>query len=325
MDRVLTEILGFAGDFVAEFRFVFWYFISGVALEALVRTFGWHIKLRKLLDRFGQGSIWLAVGIGLFSPLCACGVLPLTISMLMAGVTLAPAMALLVTSPLMSPSGYSTTIINLGQEWALVKLVAAALMGLMAGYATLMATRWRWIDNGDLFARAIPAGDFHDPDYPCEDLQCDCRKQFSKRFIESRTKNRLLVFFGKFVDGTLKIGKFVLLGVAVEVLAVRYIPMAWITPLFSKATAWNVPLIVAASVPLHVNQVTASFLLSGFVDEGIELARGPGLAFLIGAPVTAIPVMGVFLAFFRRRVFLLYMGVCLFGTIALAYLYEWLF
>lgn len=323
METFFNEILGLSADFVAEFRYIFWYFMSGVALEALVRTYGWHFKLRALLEKFGHGSIWLATGLGLFSPLCACGVLPLTISMILAGVPFAPAMALLITSPLMSPAGYTLTVWELGHQWALVKVISAVIMGLLAGYTTLYFTK-RWaLTNENMFARGIPKGDFHDPDYPCEDLQCDCRKQFSKKYVESRTSNKFFIFLGKFVDGTLKIGKFAVLGVAIEVLAVRYIPTGWIEPLLSNTFPLSIPIIAIAVVPLHVNQIMASAILYGFVD--LPLARGPGLAFLVGAPVTAIPVMVVFLTFFKRRIFFLYLGICLIGTIGMAYAYQYMF
>jgi uncharacterized membrane protein YraQ (UPF0718 family) len=323
LSSFINELLGLGTDFVAEFRYIFWYFAGGVALEALVRTFGWHIQLRKTLERFGVGAIWLAVGIGLFSPLCACGILPLTISMIMAGVPFAPAMTLLVTSPLMSPAGYTLTAWELGQQWALVKLISAAMMGLFAGYTTLYFQRRGWFEIDRLFTRGIPKGDFHDPDYPCEDLQCDCRKQFSKKYIESRTSNKILIFLGKFVDGTLKIGKFVVLGVLIEVIAARYIPAGWITPLLTNTFPLSIPLIAVAVVPLHINQIMASAILYGFVD--LPLAKGPGLAFLVGGPVTALPVMAIFLTFFRKRVFFLYLGICLTGTIVLAYVYHYVF
>ncbi|HDL53693.1 MAG TPA: hypothetical protein ENH32_06925 [Proteobacteria bacterium] len=323
LSPISSELVGLGSDFIAEFRYIWWYFIFGVALEALVRTFGWHIKLRKILERFGHGSIFLAAGIGLFSPLCACGILPLTISMLIAGVPLAPAMTLLVTSPLMSPAGYTLTAWELGNQWALAKLLSAVAMGLFAGYVTLFFQKRGGFDNKDLFARGVPKGDFHDPDYPCDDLQCDCRNQFSKKYIETRTKNKFLIFLGKFVEGTWKIGKFTVLGVAIEVIAARYVPTEWISPLLTNAIPFSIPILTLAVVPLHVNQIMASAILYGFVD--LPLAHGPGLAFLVGAPVTAIPVMGVFLTFFRRRVFFLYMGICITGTIGLAYAYQYLF
>jgi hypothetical protein len=52
------------------------------------------------------------------------------------------------------------------------------------------------------------------------------------------------------------------------------------------------------------------------------LNGGAGLAFLIGGPVTAMPTMIMFWAVFKKRVFTLYMFICLVGTIALAYSFQ---
>jgi uncharacterized membrane protein YraQ (UPF0718 family) len=327
LDAIIREVSSLLADMLGEIWFVLPYVLAGVAMEALVRTYGWHIRLRAYMGRHTHGAILIAVGIGMFSPLCACGILPMTVSMLMAGVPLPPAMALLVASPLMSPAGFTTTWQNLGPEWAIAKIIGSLFMGLFAGYATLFFER-RGAFAAGLFRKAVPMGDFHDPDYPCEDLKCSCQKMFSKRYVDGRTKNKFLIFLGKFVDGLMKVGKFVVVGVVVEILVIRYLPLDWVLPFFTNASPLSIPLIALVSVPMHVNQITASFLLLGWqellAEGGKTLARGPGLAFLIGGPVTALPVIAVFLAFFKRRVFFLYMGVCLVGTIGLAYAYQYL-
>ena len=50
----------------------------------------------------------------------------------------------------------------------------------------------------------------------------------------------------------------------------------------------------------------------------IPLAKGAGIAMLIGGPVTALPVVGVFITMFKPRVLALYIAICVGGTIALA-------
>ena len=42
------------------------------------------------------------------------------------------------------------------------------------------------------------------------------------------------------------------------------------------------------------------------------------MAFLIGGPVTALPVMGVFLSLFKTRVFWLYLSLCIGGSVIVA-------
>ncbi len=153
------------------------YFLVGIAIGAWLRTYKIHVKMRNALPRFGFWGIFVATGVGILSPLCACGVIPIVVSLMMAGMPLAPAMALVIASPLMSVEGYTVTARLLGPWYANAKLVAAIFMGLWGGLLTHLATRFGFrTDN--LFLREIPNGDIHDPDYPDHDLYCDCNKRW---------------------------------------------------------------------------------------------------------------------------------------------------
>jgi uncharacterized protein len=301
------------------------YFFLGVGLGALVRTYKWHVRMRNQLPRFGFWGIFVAVGVGMISPLCACGVIPIVVSLMTAGMPLAPAMALVVASPLMSIEGYTITARLLGLPWANAKLVAALFMGLFAGLVTHLVTRWGF-NTAQIFRRPIPPGDIHDPDYPDHDLYCDCNKRWSNR-IARRYPNHFVIFLAKAAELTGKVGWFTLLGLAIEVVAEKYIPYDWMVGLFGKGNdLLTIPLITLGAAVLHVNQITAAGILYGPVDvltrQGSEISKGAIMAFLIGGPVTALPVMGVFLSIFKTRVFLLYLGICFTGTLIVSYFYN---
>jgi hypothetical protein len=307
-----------------EFIYILPFLAIGVLLEAIIRTFKWHVKIRKALTHFGVLSIAVATLLGVASPLCACATLPLVISLLLAGLPLAPAMALLVTSPLMSPAGYTLLSWELGPGWANVVLTCAIFMGLFAGYVTQFLRRYGFTEDR-LFREALPAGDFHDPDYPVEELRCDCGQQLSHR-VDRCTHNKFYVFLARFWEGTLKIGKFTLIGLVIEVIAMALIPNEWISTLLEGNGVMPIFALTFATIPLHLPQVTAAAMLYGFlspeIGAGIVLAKGAGIALLIGGPVTALPVMGVFLTMFRRRVLLLYLALCITGTLFLALTYR---
>jgi hypothetical protein len=266
----------------------------------------------------------LATLLGVISPLCACATLPLVISLLLAGLPLAPAMALLVTSPLMSPAGYTLLNWELGPVWANVVVVCAVLFGLFAGYVTLFMRRFGFTEEV-LFKKRLPAGDFHDPDYPVEELRCDCGKQLSHK-VNRCTHNKFLVFGARFWEGIIKIGKFALLGVVIEVLAVQFIPTEWVSTILEGNGVLPIFALTFATIPLHLPQVTAAAMLYGFVSpefgEGIKLSRGAGVALLVGGPVTALPVMALFIAMFKKRVLALYLSICISGTLLLAFAYR---
>jgi len=326
MQGMWSEILNFFVHLGEELLYVLPYLVIGVLLEAIIRTFKWHVKIRKALTHFGGWSILMATLLGVASPLCACATLPLVISLLLAGLPLAPAMALLVTSPLMSPASFSMLSGMLGSAWAVTILVCAILLGLFAGYVTHFLRRYGFNEEA-LFRQQLPKGDFHDPDYPVEELRCECGKQLSHR-VDRCTHDKRLVFLARFWEGSVKIGKFVLIGVVIEVIAVSFIPNAWLTALLQGEGIWPIFTLIFATIPLHLPQVTAASMLFGFYlpDPGqvIPLAKGPGVALLVGGPVTALPVMGVFIAMFRRKVLALYLGLCITGTLTLALTLRWL-
>ena len=182
------------------------YLAVGVLMEATIRTLKWHVKIRKALTHFGGYSIVAAALLGVASPLCACATLPLVISLLLAGLPLAPAMALLVTSPLMSPAAYSMLTAMLGIGWANTVLVCALLLGISAGYITHLL-RLRGFDTEHLFRKQLPQGNFHDPDYPVEELRCECGQQLSHR-VDRCTHNPFFTFWARVWEGSIKIGKF---------------------------------------------------------------------------------------------------------------------
>lgn len=324
MEHLPQTISQLGSELLHEFIFILPYLAIGVLLEAVIRTLKWHVKIRKALTRFGLFAIPAATALGVASPLCACATLPLVISLLVAGLPLAPAMALLVTSPLMSPASFSMLSGMLGFNWAITVLVCAVLLGLFAGYVTLLL-RNKGFAEETIFRKALPQGDFHDPDYPVEQLRCECGKQLSHR-VDRCTHNKLLVFLARFWEGSLKIGKFVLIGLVIEVVALLFIPNSWITGLLEGQGIAPIFTLTIAAIPLHLPQVTAASMLFGFYlpDPGqtIPLAKGAGIAMLVGGPVTALPVMAVFISMFKPRVLFLYIALCVGGTISLALIFR---
>lgn len=320
MEHFSQVLIELGAELWKEFVYILPYLLFGVLCEAIIRTFKWHVKIRKALTHYGALAIPAATALGLFSPLCACATLPLVISLLVAGLPLAPAMALLITAPIMSPSAFSMISGMLGVSWATAILVCAGLLGLLAGYITHFLRPYGFTEE-QIFRKQLPAGDFHDPDYPVESLRCECGQQLSHR-VDRCTHNKFLVFLARFWEGTLKIGKFTLLGLLIEVVALMFIPNEWIIRLLEGNEIASIVTLTVAAVPLHLPQVTAASMLFGFYlpDPGeiIPLAKGAGIALLIGGPVTALPVVGVFITMFKPRVLVLYVAICVGGTIALA-------
>lgn len=320
----MSEVFfNFAKGYLEELLSVLPYFFAGVFLEAIIRTFKWHIKIKHTIQSYGAISVVIATILGLISPLCACGVLPLSLGLFFAGVPFSIMITLVISSPLLSPAGYTLTQWELGTEWALAKTFSAAFMGLYAGFITLALEKKFFQHHQILKITEIPHNmDFHDPDFPIEELRCSCHKQLS-HVVEAKTHNKFIVFLAKMYEGTLRIGKYVLIGIFFEILILQFVPAEWISKYLSDGSFGNIFLVAIFSIPLYVNQITASALLYGLVEKGIS--KGAALAFLIGGPVTAIPVMAVFFTMFRKRVIFYYLLICISGTMIVSLIYQWFF
>ncbi|SPP99884.1 conserved membrane hypothetical protein [Candidatus Sulfobium mesophilum] len=309
---------------LAELWDVFPYFIVGILLAGYIRTYKIAVKLQTKLRRYGVLSVVLASLVGILTPLCACGTVTTAVSLLFAGLPLAPVMSLMVTSPLLSPSAYLLTLNDLGPEWTVIRTMAAFSMGIFAGVVTHLL-RNKGFQSRDIFMEgAVPRGDLHDENYPNERLRCNCKEKFGHR-VAARTKNMFVIFLAKSSEMLWLVGKYVLVGVVIGAIVERYMPKDWISGLFGQKGALSIIWVTLGSVPMFLHQISASSILYHIKSSlSGTLDGGAALAFLIGGPVTAVPTMVMFWTIFRKRVFFLYMFVCIAGTIIIAYAFQFL-
>ena len=325
LGKELWDLLFNNKGILAELWEVLPYFLVGILIAGYLRTFKVAVKLQASLRKYGVMSVFLASFVGIITPLCACGTVTTAMSLLFAGIPLAPVMSLMVASPLLSPSTYLLTLNDLGPEWTVIRTISAFSMGIFAGLVThVLSKRGGFMKNDILIEGAIVRGDFHDDDYPDERLRCNCRRNFGNR-VAVRTGNKFLVFLAKSTEMLWVVGKYVIVGVAVGAVVERYMPSGWIYRFFGQKEALNIVWVTLASVPMFVHQISASSIIhhiQGSLDGTLD--GGAALAFMIGGPVTAVPTMVLFWTFFKKRVFFLYMFVCLTGTLLIAYTFQFI-
>lgn len=310
---------------LAELWDIFPYFIIGILLAGYIRTYKIALKLQLTLRKYGAISVFVASFIGIITPLCACGTLTTAISLLFAGIPLAPVMSLMVTSSLMSPSTYLLTLNDLGAEWTVLRTLAALLMGVFAGMVTHYLKPWGFETKEVFIDGAIVRGDFHDEDYPDERLRCGCKQKFGNR-VALRTSNKFLIFLAKSSEMLWMVGKYILVGVIIGAIVERYMPSDWIYYFFGRKDPLNVVWITLASVPMFLHQISASSILFHIKSSlNGTLDSGAALAFMIGGPVTAMPTLVMFWTIFRKKVFVLYLAICLVGTIVITYSIQAIF
>jgi uncharacterized membrane protein YraQ (UPF0718 family) len=206
-------------------------------------------------------AIPAAALLGMVSPLCTYGTVPLVLQLLRAGVPVAPLATFLSASSLMNPQLLLLTWGGLGPKMALARVLAVLAFGLVLGLiAHLLPVRF-----------TVHTGLRNEHNHPVKE-----RPLFSwKGFARSSGKTL------KFVGFYLLLG--VVLGAIIEVL----VPGRWIVALFGTGGWYQLLLAALLGVPLSACGGGVIPLVRGLMEQG--MAAGAVLAFLIAGPATRIP------------------------------------
>ncbi|MBE0504058.1 MAG: permease [Desulfuromonadales bacterium] len=286
---------------VDEITQMWWFFLLSILLVGIIKGYRLDMRIRNSVNRHGMTGVVLAVLVGLVSPLCACGILPIVISLAMMGTPLAPILALLATSPTMSPDAFLLTWQGLGPDWAWLKLGGATLLGLGVGSLTLLLQRQGLLtgnllrfapsyrDDGTL-ASAYEIGREHN--IPVKTMTILPRDQ-RWRFILDRT-----------LDAGLFTGKYLLLAIVLEAIIVTTLPMHWIVGLVGQKSFTSVSLAALVGIPLPLSQIPAIPILAGLLQKGMD--HSAALTLLLAGPVTSLPAIIALTGLFKLRVMIFF-------------------
>lgn len=286
---------------VDEITQMWWFFLLSILLVGIIKGYRLDMRIRNSVNRHGLTGVVLAVLVGLVSPLCACGILPIVISLAMMGTPLAPILALLATSPTMSPDAFLLTWQGLGSDWAWLKLGGATFLGLGVGSLTLLLQRQGLLtgnllrfapsyrDDGTL-ASAYEIGREHN--IPVKTMTILPRDQ-RWRFILDRT-----------LDAGLFTGKYLLLAIVLEAIIVTILPMHWIVGLVGQKSFTSVTLAALVGIPLPLSQIPAIPILAGLLQKGMDPSAA--LTLLLAGPVTSLPAIIALSGLFKLRVMIFF-------------------
>jgi uncharacterized membrane protein YraQ (UPF0718 family) len=296
---------------------MWWFFLLSVVLVGVIKGYRLDLRLRDYVNRAGSYGIVLAVGVGMVSPLCACGILPVVISLAMLGTPLAPLIALLVTSPIMGPDALLLTYSGLGLKWAVLKFIGAGALGLSAGLVVQALVRQGFLAGDQVTLRPVHRED---------GTLASAYEIGSANGVAVRTMtivpraSRLRFICDRTLDAALFVGKYLLLAIVLEALIVTLVPLSWITLLVGQKSFVSVLLAGLIGLPLPTNQIPIIPILAGLLERGID--HGAALTLLMAGPVSSLPAILALWGMFRRRVVLVYLGVSLGGAVLLGWGYQ---
>jgi uncharacterized protein len=242
------------------------YVVVGVLLGAALRYTPASALLERICRQKPIVGVLASAFLGMASPLCTYGTVPVVLGLLRAGVPIAPLATFLATSSLMNPQLLMITWGGLGPKIAIARVGAVLLFGLILG-SILFALPRKWS------VRPVLA---QEPSAPERRKRVFAAKDYFKRSW------RTLKFVGVYV----LLG--IVLGATVEVL----VPGRWIFALFGSGGWLQILLASLLGVPLYACGGGTIPLVQALLDQG--MAPGAALAFLVAGPATRVaPLMAL--------------------------------
>lgn len=276
--------------FDLQLRQILPYFIIGILLGSVISVFvkeRIHGLFRSLGNKkLGVLGIIPASIIGIASPLCMYGTVPLAASFSKSGIKDDWLAAFMMSSILLNPQLiiYSTA---LGTAALAVRIVSCFLCGIAAGLLVR------------IFYKNKPFFDFSGFDEPKN------RDTHPNLFV------RLLKNIGRNIKAT---GLWFLVGIVLSVLFQRYVPAEFVSNLFGKNEGFGVLMAATIGVPLYACGGGTIPLLIQWLADGMSM--GSAAAFMITGPATKITNLGAVKIVLGIKRFLLYLAfVMLFSLI----------
>ena len=268
--------------FDLQLRQILPYWLLGIIIGSVISVFvagRIHGLIRALGDKkLGLVGIVPAAVLGIFSPLCMYGTIPLAASLSKSGLRDDWLAAFMMSSILLNPQLmiYSTA---LGTTALTVRIVSCILCGIAAGLAV-----WFFYRNKSFFNFS----------------------GFEERQSRDTHPNlliRLLKNIGRNFKAT---GPWFLVGVILSVLFQRYVPADQFAALFGEKEGFGVLLAATIGVPLYACGGGTIPLLQQWLWSGMSM--GSAAAFMITGPATKITNLGALKIVLGLRRFILYIA-----------------
>lgn len=277
--------------FDLQLRQIFCYWIIGMLIGSFISVFAKdriHGIFYGMRDKkMGLLGIIPACLLGIASPLCMYGTIPVAASFRKQGMREDWLAAFMMASILLNPQliVYSAA---LGPAALTVRIFSCFLCGFAAGLLVFI-----FCHRNDFFSF----------------------ERFDEQIGHDTHPNLLIRFLLNFLRNVKATGLYFLFGILLSALFQRYIPQDLMVNIFGGNEAWGVLMAATIGVPLYACGGGTIPLLQSWLAEGMSM--GSAAAFMITGPATKITNLGALKSALRWKGFILYIiFVMLFSLMA---------
>ena len=266
-----------------QFRQIFTYYILGIFIGSFISVFA-KDKIHNVLSstnekKWGLLGIIPASVLGILSPLCMYGTIPLAAALSKKGLREDYIASFCMASVLLNPQLVIYSM-ALGKELVLIRIISCTICGIVAGllvYIFYQSKENRFFD-------------FTKFDEPISNRDVD--KNIFIRYLKNVLRN---------LKAT---GPYFIIGIILSAIFNRYVPEEILTGLFGGNEAFGVLMAATIGVPLYVCGGGTIPLLRDWLSRGMSV--GSATSFMITGPATKITNLGALKICLGMKHFVIY-------------------
>lgn len=290
---VLRELIYLWYYFDLQVRQIFVFWVLGILIGSAISVFA-KDKIHKYVEKFGNFfsgifGLFLASVLGILSPLCMYGTIPICASFSKKGIKDDFLASFMTSSILLNPQLiiYSA---RLGVKVLIIRIVTCFFCGFFAG----ILVRFFFV-NMNQQKEYFNFSSFAEP------LNNDIDKNILLCFVKNVFRN---------IKAT---GIYFLIGIILSAIFQRYVPSDLIENLFGKNKGFGLLMAATMGVPLYVCGGGTIPLLQTWLLKGMSL--GSASCFMIVGPATKITNLGALKIALGSKHFLLYLLYVIFFSV----------
>jgi hypothetical protein len=261
-------------------------------------------RVRDILTKrrwFGLDYLFAAI-LGMITPFCSCSSIPLFIGFVGAGIPLGITFAFLISSPLINEASLYFFPAMFGLKITLVYNIAGIAVAVLGGMLIQRLKLEKYIKP--------------------ELLKFKSRKQVEEEHGgKSLPLKNLVSYWWK--DGwniTRQVFPYVVLGVGIGAVIHGFVPASLVEQYLSSKAWWTIPVAVLLGAPLYANSIGVIPIIQALVEKGVPF--GTVIAFMAAVVTVSVPELLILKKVMRWQLLAMFLGITLFGVMAIGYLFN---
>lgn len=255
-------------------------------------------RSKKILGRFdGLGANIISALLGTVTPFCSCSSIPIFMGFTSAGLPIGVSFSFLISSPMVDLGSLVLLMSIFGAKIALTYVVFGLIIAVIGGSLIEKMHMERYVED---FIKNASQVDISSPSLTLKE-----RVDFSKTQVIETFK---------------KVFPYILVGVGIGSLIHNWIPQTWVENILGSKNPFGVVLATIVGVPMYADIFGTIPIAEALLSKGAQL--GTVLSFMMAVTTLSLPSLIMLKKAVKPKLLFLFIGICIFGIIAVGYLFN---